>query len=482
MIPLVGFAPDLPPETRGVLTDCNNILPGVGEFVSAPSKVDAGLGAISGAARGFVVVRKNDNSARTFAGSDDKLYEGSSVWNDKSKVGGYTLGPDDRWRFAQFGDTTLATAKSETIQAITSGNFADVSGTAPKAAIIETINNQVFAFNINGMGFGDDPTRWACSALGSTTDWTPSVATQCVSGQLLSTAGPITAGRRLGDIIVAYKNMSMYVGQYVGAPAIWDFRLVPGSVGAPCQEAVVTTGTAHYFVGPDDFYVFDGSRPTPLNSPVREWFFNTLDPAYAYRICGTFDRQNQRVFWWFNSTSSNGVLNKCIVLNIKTGQWGRMDGNIEIAAEYVAAGVTYDGIGTPYSTYDDLPTTLSYDSPFWNSSGAVLSSFGTDHKAYTYSGSSATSSLTSGHHGDNVSFSTLSRVKPRFLVSPASSTMLYSHSNTDASSFTQNLSSNWENQWYDVLWSARWHKFELQFSGNMKISGYDLALTPDGTQ
>jgi hypothetical protein len=274
----------------------------------------------------------------------------------------------------------------------------------------------------------------------------------------------------------------MYVGQYVGAPAIWDFRLIPGAIGAPSQESVVTTGTQHFFPGPDDFYVFDGSRPVALNSPVREWFYQNLDSRYAYRICGTFDRQNQRVFWWYPSQSSAGVLDKCIVYNIKTGRWGKMDGSIEIAAEYLNSGITYDSMGTLYSTYDDLPTTISYDSPFWTSSGAVISAFGTDHKAYTYTGTPASSSITTWHSGDNDVFSTVTRVKPRFLVSPTTSQLLYSHSNTDASTFTQNLTSAWQNQWYDVLWSARWHKFELQFTGTMKILGITVSISPDGQQ
>jgi hypothetical protein len=483
MIPLIGFAPDLPPETPGVITDCSSILPGLGEFVAAPSGVDAGLGALSGSARGFAVVRKNDSTNRAFAGASDKLYESAAgAWDDKSKVGGYTLGPDNRWRFAQFGNTTLAAAKTETIQAITSGDFANLSASAPKAAIVETVGNQVFAFDTNDATFGDDPERWWCSALGDATDWTPAVATQCVSGQLLGASGPITAGRRLGDVIVAYKERAMFVGQYVGAPAVWDFRMVPGNIGAPSHECVVTTGTAHYFVGPDDFYMFDGSRPVPLNSPLREWFYDTLDTAYAYRICGSYDQKNQRVFWWFASTSSGGVLDKCVVLNIKTGQWGRMDGNIEIAAEYVTPGISYDTLGTEWTNYDDLPTTLSYDSPFWNASGSVLSAFRTDHIAYTYSGTPGASVLVTGHHGDNQAFSTVSRLKPRFILSPITSQLLYSHSNTDASAFTQNLTSTWAYGWYDVLWSAQWHKFELQFTGNMKISGYDLTISPDGQQ
>ena len=483
MNPFIGFAPDLPPETPGVFTDCVSILPGIGVFSAAPSSIDAGLGALDGAAMGFAVTRKLDGSARVFAGTSDKLYEVSGTWTDKSKGGGYSIGPDDRWRFAQFGDVSLAAAKSATIQAITTGNFADASGTAPKAAIIETANNQVFAFNINGMGFGDDPTRWACSAIGSYTDWTPSVATQCVSGQLLDSPGPITAGKRLGNVVIAYKDRAMYVGQYVGAPLVWDFQRIPGDIGAPCHEAVINTGTAHFFIGPDDFYIFDGSRPIPIPAnPCRSWFFNTYDQKYAYKICGTFDRINQRVYWYFPSIGSNGALNKCIIFNIKTGQWGRDDRSIELVAEYVSSGITYDQLGTIYSTYDSLPTNISYDSPFWTSGSAVVAVFQTDHKAYQLSGAAGESRIMTGHYGENTGFSTVSRIRPRFISSPTSSSCVYSYSNTDASTFVQNITTTYTNNWYDLLWSARWHKFEFSYQGNHSISGMDLVISPDGTE
>lgn len=481
MIPLIGFAPDLPPETPGVFTDCQNILPGIGEFIAAPAAADTGLGALDAKAVGFSIVRKNDNTRRTFAGTAAKLYEATTSWGDVSKSGGYTLGTDDRWRFAQFGNQTIAAAKTETMQASTSGAFADLSASAPKAAIVETVGNQVFAFNTTDAGFGDDPTRWWCSALGASTDWTPSVATQSVSGQLLGAPGPITAGKRLGDIIVAYKDRAMFVGQYVGAPQVWNFLQIPGSIGTPCQEAVVSTGTAHYFVGPDDFYVFDGTRPQPLESPIRQWFFSQLDTAYAYKICSAYDQTNKRIYWWFPVASSPGVPSKCVVLNVKTGQWGCMDGAVEIVAEYVTPAVTIDGLDALYSTIDSLPD-IPFDSPFWTAGGAVLAAFKTDHKAYTYNGAAMVSSITTGHHGDLNQWSTVSRIKPRFLASPTSSTLLYSYSNTDASSFTQNLSSAWLYGWYDVLWSAQWHKFEMQFNGPMRISGYDVTLTADGSQ
>jgi hypothetical protein len=483
MIPFVGFAPDLPPESPGIFLDCTNILPGINGFSAAPSALDCSLGAVSGPALGFAVTRTLDGSTRTFCGTADKLYEVvTGAWDDKSKVGGYAIGPDYRWRFAQFGNVTLASSKASTIQSITTGDFADASGTAPKAAIVETINNQVFAFDIDGMGFGDDATRWACSALGDYTDWTPDIDTQCASGQLLDAPGPITAGRRLGNIIVAYKEQAMYVGQYVGAPLIWDFQRIPGDIGAPSQESVINTGMAHYFIGPDDFYVFDGARPQALNSPLREWFFNNYDQRFAYRICGTFDRINQRVYWWFPTSGSNGTLTKCVVLNVKTGQWGKVSLTIEFAAEYITPGVTYDQLGSLWATYDDLPTYISYNSPFWKTGSSVVAVFQTDHKAYQLSGVPGESRIITGHYGNLEQFSTVTMVKPRFTQPPTSSTCLYSHANDDESSFTQNLSSTYGSGRYDLLWSARWHKFEFVFNGSTTITGMDVSLTPDGQE
>lgn len=481
MTPFVGFAPDLPPETPGVMTDCDNILPDTDGFVSGPSRVDAGIGALAAECRGFVTVRKLDNSTRTFAGTASKLYESTGgAW---SEVGtGYSLATEDRWRFAQFGNVTVATAKSVNIQGATSGSFSVLDATAPKAAIVETINNQVFAFNTNDAGFGDDTNRWWCSAIGDETDWTPSVSTQCASGQLIATAGPITAGKRLGDVICAYKERSLYVGTYVGAPVIWDWRQVPGEVGAPSHESVVTTGAQHFFPGPDDFYMFDGSRPVALKSPVRQWFLDNRDPDYSYRMYGVYDRLNSRIFWWFASNSSAGVLDTCIVYHIATNRWGRMDGTIEAVAEYIEPGITYHGLGTAYSTYDSLPTDIAFDSQFWVAGNSTLSVIGTDHTAYTYTGTPGSSSITTGHFGDSTQFSTCNRVRPRFINTPATTQMLYSYSNLNADNFTQSITSAYSNGFYDMIWSARWHKFELQFTGAMTVLGIEPKIVMDGTE
>ncbi len=479
MTAFLGFSPDLDPATEGCITDCARLIPNTKGMQSAPSLVSAGFAALGSAVKGFAVVRKLDNSKRVLVGTASNLYEASSLtWS--SVASGFTVGTDNRWRFAQYGNLSVASNKDTAIQGSSSGAFSALTG-APKAAIVETINNQIMALNTNDAGYGDSPERWWCCAIGDENDWTPAAATQCATGQLLDAPGPITAGRRLGDIMVAYKDRSMFVGQYVGVPLIWNWQHLPGDIGTPCQEATVTTGTAHYFVGPDDFYIFDGSRATPLQSPLRQWFFDNLDQQYAFKIVSAYDSINGRVFWWFASRSGGGVIDKGICLHLQSGKWGRLDENIEAAAEYFAPGIIYNDLGTSYATYDDLPTTISYDSPFWNAGNSALAVFKTDHIAYTYTGTPGASSLTTGLLGDGISFSTLKGVRPRFIVSPTTTDMEHFYSDLQSDSMIVGATAAYSNQGnYDILWSARWHKVKLNFTGAQTLAGADYDLENGG--
>lgn len=482
MIPFQGYAPDLPPETPGVFTDCQNIVPTTSGFAGAPTFVGIG-DSLPATAIGFAVCRKPDNTKRIFSGTSAALYEYTAgAWDDISQALGYSAGADNRWTFVQFGNVTLAATRGAIIQASTTGDFADVAASAPKAKVIESVNNFVFAFNTNETTYGDDPLRWWCSALGDETDWTPSIATQCVTGTFIDTPGPIVGAKKLGNTIVAYKNHAMYLGVYVGAPQVWSWEKIPGEVGAVSNEAVVSTSNAHFFIGTDDFYMFDGSRVVSLQSPVRQWFYSNIDPQFSYRCLGTFDRMNARVMWWFPSKSGGGKLDKCLVYHVTTNKWGRMDTEVECVAEYVEPGIIYNDLGSVYTKYDDLPTFMSYDSPYWIKDSAVVAAFSPAHETMTLIGSSSNSSITTGVYGDGLNYSTITRVRPRMKLTPDTSLLQYSYSNVNYDNMTQNITTQYLNGFYDLLWSARWHKFRLEFTGDHEIIGFDLLLSQDGSE
>ena len=101
----------------------------------------------------------------------------------------------------------------------------------------------------------------------------------------------------LGDDIIVYKRRSTYVGRYTGPAEVWNFTQVDSDVGCVGQDAVCDTGKAHFFIGDDDIYAFDGVQVQPIGRGVlRDWgAVNAAVTAYPGERFGawfpeTFDR------------------------------------------------------------------------------------------------------------------------------------------------------------------------------------------------
>lgn len=479
-IKLLGYRPDANPTIPGILTNCSALIPSLKGMEGAPSPSSTGMDALAAACRGSAVLRKLDDTSRWFAGSATKLYEQSSTsWTDRTRaVGGdYGLGTDTRWRFSMFGNVALAAAKSDILQYSSAGAFANVGASIPKAAIVETVNQFVFLFDVNDQGNlednADSPDRWWNCALGDYTDWTPAIATQCTTGRLTSAPGKIKAGRRFGDNIIAYKERAMYLGIYQGPPVGWAFFEVPGEVGALCQEVVVNVGTPddprHIFMGFENFYEFDGSRPVPIGFDIRDTVFNEINRPYAEQCLGLHDRINSRIYFYY-PVASTTTPDKCVVYNYRTKQWGRDDRTVEAVVEYINSGITYNDLGTSYSTYNDLPS-VSYDSSFWTSRFPIPAIFNTSHVPQTLNGVAGNSSMTTGDCGSGEAMQLLTRVTPEFITAPTTGTMVnYYRQLNLGDDLTTDATVSMSSKRFDVLREAMWHRVRLDFTGNVELA------------
>ena len=481
MTPLLGFTPDLPPETPGALMDCDNLIPSELGMKAAPSLQDPVIDALPAAAIGGVLAQYLDGTRRLIIGTAAALYEQTGTgFTDQSRVGGYTAGVDDRWRFAQFGNATVATNGTDELQeSILTGAFADVPDTPPVTKVIEATQGFVFAFNNNSATYGDEPDGWWCSAIYNQDVWTPSIAAQSAKGRLVDAPGPIVGAKALGSDIVAYKERSMFLGTYQGPPVVWGWRQVPGEIGAINHECIVSIGTAHIFIGPDNFYIYDGTRPQPIGDVVRKWFFADLSPTYSYRIIGSHDIANGLVYWYYPSTAGDGTIDSAIVYSYRLNRWGLVSRSIECAVNYLAGSITYDNIGTTYATYDDLPAT-PYDSPIWIASKSILAIVDTSHKVMTVSGAGEDSSLTTGDIGDDWQYSTLSSVRLRSTSKPLTGSLQTYYKTVLDDPVAVGVVSDLIEGKFDLLISARWHRLKIDMTGSVELSALDPVMTPDG--
>lgn len=485
-IKLLGFSPDIDIGVPGVITGGSGLVPTINGFKPIKSLVSGGYSALSSACLGSVVIRLVDDSRRIFAGTATNLYEGSSsTWNDVSGTT-YTGSSESRWRFAQFGNDTIATNYNDAVQVSTAtGAFSNLGGSPPKAAIVETCAGFVLLFDYNdGANIYHD--GWWCSALRNDASWAPSIATQAANSRLLDSPGAIRAARALGNIMVAYKERSMYLGYYDGPPAIWRWELVPGEVGAVSQEAVVNVlingSPAQIFAGYDDFYIFDGTRPVSIGNPLKKWYNTNSNARFRYKTQAMHDPANQIVYFYLPDASGNLTL--CVPYNYKVDKWGYLGviSAIETGVQYISAGISYDELGTLYSTYDSLPG-ITYDSPFWTSGASVAAIFDSTNTLYTYTGTPGITSINCGYAGDGDQFTTLTRVRPRFNLYPTTGTcnVLYTQNLGDPAPLTI-ATSSLNNGKFDVLKSSKFYAPQMTYTGDYEITGYSLLGESEGEE
>lgn len=483
ILELLGYSPDANPTILGVLTQVSGVVPSLKGMKGAPSPVGTPQATLAATCQGAAVLAKIDGTTRFFAGAPTKLYEaGISTWSDVSRSAVYTTAGTSRWRFAQQGNVSFAANGADTVQAsVSSGAFSCIAG-APVAAIVETVGGFVFAANTSA---GANIIQWA--GINGYTSWTASVATQAGSDTLTATADGITAARKFGTALVVYKKRSMFLGVYVGPPTIWEFnsRQIPGVVGALSQEAVANIGTPenpkHIFMGEDDFYLFDGSKPVPIGTNrVKQTVFGSLLQSRSYACTTLHDKKNTLVYFYYPVSDSVNP-DKCVVYNYRTDRWGVDDRQIEAAVDYVTPGITYDNLGSSYATYNDLPA-ATYDLAFLNASQPLPAIFDTTHKVSTLSGPATNTSFTTGDVGDPLNLVSLTRVRPLFLTAPSSATWTPQYRMNLGDALTSDAAVPLSSGTFDFLREARWHRGTMQMLGDWEMAAANLETVEGGLE
>lgn len=483
MTPLLTFAPDADPMKPGVITDCLDIVPSTDGVSAAPPWIDYTLttGSTAAAASTAVAATALYDSlgsvatSHIFSGTGTKIFRYSSISSaaDVSRAGGYTLGSFESWSFEQFGSSALAATPSAKIQfatAMSSSSFADIS-TAPQAAVIKAAAGFVVAFNVDGVG-----DAWKCSAIYDATDWTLSVATQCVTGRLIDTPGKIVEAQRIGNDLVAFKRTATYVGRYVGAPVVWQWTRVSESIGCMDQGGSCATPYGIVFIGVDNFYIFDGTTPRPIgDGTVREWLFvgrkdNSLSEigltdAPFYSPILVWDEHMALVWIHYHRETDSDYRTGMLCYSPKNGRWGwgTKSGIMCITPSFTATDRSVAAIKTNGQ--------LSIRSYANYTSGAQ---------------SAGDASFTTGLFGSDSMHSNCRNVRVRYskiMANPVASCQGYIVDQSGAAVTAGASSTSLADGRHNMRQTARWHQFKFSYTGTaFEATGVEPELTPAGTR
>lgn len=484
MTPIKGWLPDADPNTPGVLTDCQHAMGTVAGYAGAPAPIKATAPVLPAPCRGAVVATQLNGNRRIFAGTQTQLLQlTGGAWSNVSKAGNYVGSSESRWIYTQFGDTTMATNLADPMQHMPGGAslFADVP-TAPKAKIIATVNNNfVLAFYTNDATYGVAPDRWWCCAQNNQTDWVPNVSTGANTGRLIAAEGAITAALPLGDYCVAYKQGAVFVGTFVGSPIGFQWNKIPGGpCGCVGVDALADIGGAHFVVGDDSFWIFDGTRPTPIGmGETRDWFYANSNATWRYRTQVSFDKTRSLVRIHYASAASTGALDSIITWHVPSKTWGRDDREVQSTLNYIEPGTTINGMNNFAATINALPN-IPVDSPYWLSGGRINSYFDNTNQLVALNGTTLDSYIVTGDVGDDDTVSMIDRLRVRYTKKPATAIASGQVKFNEGDFLAPGPVNAINDGKFDVRQTGRWHRFRIDQTGAWSATGYDAKPIPTG--
>lgn len=324
------WLPLAPPNMPGAWGDLSNMIPTRAGTYYAPN-IYSFTSATSPSAGGTMCrawcAMLPDDSIIAYAGTTTKLYSTNSTFGTFTDRSGAAYTGSD-WSFAQYGNITIAVNRADAVQtrdATGASNFANATGSPPKARIVVTQAEQVLLFDLNDGA--EKPDAYAACAPGDYTDWSGAGATTAT--RIRHRPGKITAALAFKDYVLVFKQSSVYRLTYTGNNTFkWRTELIATGRGAYGKHDAIACGDVVVFHGPGGAWIYDGGR----FQSITDWVGEPAGLSVA-SSGSVYDSAMQSVSFW-----NTGAL--ALYYNITADAWGKRS--------------TVDGFSGDYGTYRPL--------------------------------------------------------------------------------------------------------------------------------
>lgn len=244
---------------------------------------------------------------------------GGNVFNRTFGTGTHTI------RF--LSDDTSATLKFQPAAAVASAfDVDDVSAKKVPAAVaianapVDNLSLMVteerFLF---ALGAGGSPRKVQWSDREDNTLWTPSATNE--AGDIeLQTSGQIMAGIRTRGQALILTDVDAHSVSYIGPPFVYGFERVGTACGLIARKAVASTDSGVFWMGPNGFFLYNGTTVQGVPCDVHDYVFSGLNPAQVSKVWAVTIGEQGEVWWFYPSAASNEI-DRYVALDFIEGHW-----------------------------------------------------------------------------------------------------------------------------------------------------------------
>jgi hypothetical protein len=210
------------------------------------------------------------------------------------------------WSLATWGDQLMANPRLRGIYQWdgVSGHILTAVPNAPASVTYMCVvpQRQCIAFGCNeevsGV-FNPLCIRW--SDIEDNTDWT-TLASNNAGEYILEAFGRIVTARVMGDYVLVWTAVGLYLGTFLGNPGqTWKFEHIGNNCGAISPGAPVVKNLNAMWIAPDlTFWSYSlGGEPTQIICPIRSNMLNNVTTGQQDKIVASAVSTFQEMGWFY---------------------------------------------------------------------------------------------------------------------------------------------------------------------------------------
>jgi hypothetical protein len=234
----------------------------------------------------------------------------------------------NQWKLDTFGEDFLAHRRGgiiyvlDTDASTTPQRTVATSSPVANTFIVSPNDRHVICYGTKSItasaGAPIDPLLLRWSDQNNYDEWTPA-ATNTSGDAILTEGTRIVGAHRSRNAINIWTDKAMYTQSFVGPPFVFQFTQVGSNCGLIGPHAAVDIDGVAYWMGDNNFYMYDG-RVQTMPCTIRRHLFDSFNMTQKDKVYAGVNSEFKEIIWLYPDDTDNEP-NSYVIYNYEELTW-----------------------------------------------------------------------------------------------------------------------------------------------------------------
>lgn len=135
----------------------------------------------------------------------------------------------------------------------------------------------------------------------------------------ISTGSEIISAVKTKQQVLVFTDISLHTVQYIGPPFTFGLAEVSQNVSIASQNAAVAVNDTVYWMGKNQFYIYNGNVQE-IPCTVKEYVFDNFNQFQIQKITAGHNTEHGEIWWFYPSANSDNV-DRYVIFNYLQNIW-----------------------------------------------------------------------------------------------------------------------------------------------------------------